>query len=259
MDGCHFKRDNRLLAAMCLYALIFTAPGCGKPETISSGNRSPRLEFDPGLAIPSARELRIPTNSSDFYKLDFMALGDCDLQITLGKYQSSLGRNASDSQRLLLDLEYLRLAPQCIKLKRVLGETALVEFLVGAEKHKRDQLAAGIFNATLASTEFQHFWGKPAANDIQSRQRPQALPALQAINALAARWLAGDYRAINIEFEIHLNEITRGGIPHRANYSRELHQHIVQLEQHLAATLPPRYSTWMEQRRLYFARLEPAL
>ena len=256
MDGNRFRRNSRLLAAAFLCALIFTAPGCGKPETISSGKHPSSLELDLGLAIPSAKELRIPTNRSDFYKLDYRMLGGCDLQITLGKYQSSLGKKASDSQRLLLDLEYLRLAPQCIKLKRKTGETKLAAILAETEKLKRTKLLASIYNATLASTEFQQFWGKLAAYNAPPRQRWQALAALRAINALAGRWNSGDYRASNIVFEIYLSEVAQGGILYDVTPSRETRHIITQLEQQLAAALPKRYKVWRDHRPLYFARLE---
>ncbi|MEM8564649.1 MAG: DUF3080 family protein, partial [Pseudomonadota bacterium] len=69
-------------------------------------------------ALPPARELTIDIKGSDIDVLDFLSLTGCQLQITIGKRNSSLGRLASASQRLLLELEYLQLAPACIDYLR---------------------------------------------------------------------------------------------------------------------------------------------
>ena len=95
------------------------------------------LEHVPKL--PEIGKLKIPLQAANVEALDFLVLKGCALKITLGKYNSSLGRFASDSQRLLLDLEYLRLAPRCVEYQRNQGETELATILEQARTLKREQ------------------------------------------------------------------------------------------------------------------------
>ena len=249
----------KLIAGAYLCAVIFVLPACSKRDAI--GSHQTPAEAKPGIAInlPETRALLVPLTADDFHKIDVMALGGCGLQITLGKYQSSLGRWASDSQRLLLELEYLRLAPQCIYHKHTLGQAELAALLKEIQGVKREQLPRTIYNATLANTEFQQLWRNSAITEKYPVKQRLAIEAILAVNTLTGRWLAGDYRAINIDFEIHLSEIAQGSISHHASYSQELHHQVVQLEQYLAVALPTRYSIWIERRRHNFVRLEQSM
>jgi len=256
MDGNGFPKQVKLIASAYLCALVFALSGCSKPETIYTHGTPAAERTRVAIEFPGIDELRVPLAADGFHKIDFMALGGCELQITLGKYQSSLGRWPSDSQRLLLDLEYLRLAPQCIGHKQKLGQTELATSLEETRKLKRDQLAAAIFNATLANIEFQQLWGRSITLKEQPGQQRLTLLAIQAINELAGLWLSGDHQANNIGFEIHLSEIAKGGIVLPGGYDWELHHHILQLEQKLATVLPPQFLAWQKDRDHYFSGLE---
>jgi hypothetical protein len=156
-----------------------------------------------------ALQLTVPRDSID--ALDFLALRGCALQVTVGKRNSSLGRLAAPSQRLLLELEFLRLAPACSEQLRDEGRDELAATLERAAAGKREQLPARIFNATLGSEEFRSFWRAPAALGRYPEQTSsEPVSALAAIDALAARWLAGDYRADNEAFELLLSTVARG-------------------------------------------------
>jgi hypothetical protein len=160
---------------------------------------------------PRPGTLRITLPGSSLDTLDFLALTGCELQVTIGKRNSSLGRMAAESQRLLLELEYLRLAPDCIAHQRAVGRAALADTLEAAWQDKREQLPARIFNATLAGDEYRRFWRTGTSpGDYPAATGSQVIDALQAINGLARRWLSGDYRADNLEFEIYLGEVAGG-------------------------------------------------
>jgi hypothetical protein len=149
------------------------------------------------------------------------------VQANIGKRQISLGQHAKPSQRLLLELEYLRLAPACISRLRngnvggsssrnTHGKSAgnnpvLADVLEDAWQEKQAQLPALIFNATLGSDEYRAFWLATPAPDDYPRSSPQAVAAaLGAINEQTRRWLSGDYRAHNRNFELLLSEVAGG-------------------------------------------------
>ncbi len=161
--------------------------------------------------IPKTSELRVDLPSANLGTLDFLSLSGCAVQITIGKRNSSLGIMASDSQRLLLELEYLEHAPECIQRMRKLERTELVTILEGAFTLKRQQLPSLIYNATLANTEFRQFWKKPESlREYPAQTSSAVLSALAAIIHHTQRWLGGDYTANNLEFEILLSEIAKG-------------------------------------------------
>ncbi len=160
---------------------------------------------------PRTSQLRIDIAPDKLGALDFLDLRGCELQVTVGKRNSSLGKLARDSQRLLLELEYLRLAPPCVAWLREQGDTTLAEQLEQSWHRKKRQLPAVIFNATLANEEFQQFW-KPnrPAPEYPDNTASTVISALETIDALALQWLSGDYRADNLEFEILLYRVSTG-------------------------------------------------
>jgi hypothetical protein len=171
---------------------------------------SPR-EAPPIAALPAARGLRLDIGGSDIDVLDFLALSGCQLQVTIGRRNSSLGRLARDSQRLLLELEYLQLAPACIAYQREQGELQLAATLEKAWTQKNNQLTALIFNATLGGDEYRQFWKAPARpGNYPANTSSAVINSLQAVNDHARRWLAGDFSADNLAFELLLADITAG-------------------------------------------------
>jgi hypothetical protein len=153
--------------------------------------------------------MEMPASALD--ALDFLALTGCAVQVTIGKRNSSLGRMAAPSQRLLLELEYLRLAPECIAHQRSQDRNTLADTLQGAWVAKRQQLPAVIYNATLAGPEYRQFWrASVTPGDYPAATGSQVISALESINHMARQWLGGDYRADNQAFEIALGEVATG-------------------------------------------------
>jgi len=172
---------------------------------------APAPAGEPVTPMPPPRELHLQTDSSGLDVLDFLSLHGCAVQVTIGKRNSSLGRLARDSQRLLLDLEYLELAPACVAQLRQRGEEALANTLEQAWSTKRRQLPAAIFNATLGGSEYRAFWRVPAnPGDYPATTGSAVIASLEHINRLAGRWLAGDYRADNLAFELLLADVATG-------------------------------------------------
>ncbi len=262
-----------LLAALAALAL----PGCGGDWPGQAlrelpGGISP-APAGTMVALPPPSALRLEPAGDHLDTLDFLALSGCALQATVGKRSSRLGARARDSQRLLLDLEYLRLAPACIDFQRARGDRALATALEQAVELKRRQLPAAIYNATLGSDEYREFWQRPA---LAPAAEPRgagggAGASLQAISNQARRWLAGDWRVDNREFEILLGEVGSGagGALLQASAAgpagaavagcdHPLLLPILELEHQLAAVLPPAYREWRGRRDRYFpAGLSP--
>lgn len=212
-----------LICRLSLSLLALLATGCTRPGPEAAFDTyldrlarpldvtPPRFERAAIARLPRRAELRIDLPNTSLDTLDFLALTGCEVQITIGKRNSSLGRMASASQRLLLDLEYLRLAPACIEHMAGQGNTELANLLREAHRLKRQQLPARIFLATLAGPEFRSFWRPPSAlGDYPATTSSAVITALEAIAADSRRWLAGDYSADNLQFELHLSEVNKG-------------------------------------------------
>lgn len=171
----------------------------------------PDLREPDWLRMPRTSDLTLTMAGSSLDALDFLALSGCAVQVTIGKRNSSLGRIAPPSQRLLLDLEYLQLAPECIAFMEENGDAALAATLTSAWQQKRAQLSARLFNATLASDEFRAFWRKPRElGDYPGDTNSGVITALESITGLARQWHGGDFSADNREFEILLSEVAIG-------------------------------------------------
>lgn len=161
---------------------------------------------------PRTGKLQLDIAGGSLDTLDFMALSGCAVQVTIGKRNNSLGRMARPSQRLLLELEYLRLAPACITYLRTHHKDTLANTLEQSWQRKHHQLPALVFNATLGGEEYRAFWlPTPAPGHYPAVSSSVSVAALAAINQQARRWLAGDYQADNRGFEVLLSEVAGGG------------------------------------------------
>jgi hypothetical protein len=139
---------------------------------------------------PRPAQLRHELPPGKLGTLDFLAISGCEVQVTIGKRNSSLGRMAKESQRLLLDV---------------------ADTLEQAWQLKKQQLPALAFNATLGSQEYRDFWRRRSLEaSYPASTSSSVITALEAVNAMVRRWLSGDYRADNLEFEILLGEIATG-------------------------------------------------
>ncbi len=162
-------------------------------------------------SLPRARDLQLVLASGSIDLLDLLALRGCELSITIGKSNSSLGKLAADSQRLLLELEFLALAPACVDSLAADADAELIATLQAAIASKQRQLPARIWNATLGGPEFRDFWNRPTRlGDYPAATGGEVPVALARLSVLASAWLAGDYRAGKEELEALLGEVRRG-------------------------------------------------
>jgi hypothetical protein len=163
------------------------------------------------LRPPRETSLRIGLEDGVLGGLDFLKLKGCALQTTVARRNSSLGRVAPPSQRLLLDLAFLREAPACIELLREQDRAELAETLDAAATQKRRQLKAAIFNATLGGLEYRDFWRASAPSSAYpANTSSTVITSLEEVNRYVERWLEGNYEARDLDFELALGDIALG-------------------------------------------------
>ena len=118
-------------------------------------NRSQRVD------LPSDLDTDSLAATGSLSLIDFLSLSGCELQANIAKRNTSMGRAASASQRLILDLEFLRLAPACVTLMEEKEEDSVADTLRENIELRRINLPASIFAATLAGPEWRKFWEQP--------------------------------------------------------------------------------------------------
>ncbi len=206
-----------------LACLALLLAGCGEPGPDAKlDNYLTRLSRPLGveaeapqktqqLQAPRAEALRLTFEDSTLDGLDFLKLKGCALQTTVARRNSSLGRVAPPSQRLLLDLAYLRDAPACVETLADRDESKLAAFLERAAQQKREQLPRRIFNATLGGLEYRDFWrGGAPRGSYPEDTNSEVITALELVATSAGRWLGGDFGADDRDFELALGTIAQG-------------------------------------------------
>jgi hypothetical protein len=175
-------------------------------ETALESQAPPRFD----LAPPSP-EKGGPTNNQQIDLIDFLSLTGCSLQVNLGRRNTQLGRTAAPSQRLLLDLEFLDLAPACIDLLESRGDTALAATIRVASDDRKRSLPSAVFDAVLLGAEWRAFWhANPTLGDYPRQTSSVVEHTVTSLTAMTASWLNGDWSADNRAFELLLSDVRTG-------------------------------------------------
>ena len=207
----------------CLILLSLLS-GCSEPNTGPDklSEYLGRLERVTGVSIPEKppfpQSLNLPLEnaptplkSNQIDLIDFLSLSGCELQINLGRRNTQLGRAATSSQQLLLDLEFMRLAPACSALMQERGNLELATTLDRARQDREKALLKSIANAILMGPEWKAFWERPSKLAYYPADTSsQIAVALWQLTALSTKWLTGDWNANNREFELHLSSLRAG-------------------------------------------------
>jgi len=150
----------------------------------------------------------IPIETQSIGLIDLLSVTDCELKVNIARRNTLLAKSASPSQQLLLDLEFLRLAPACIDSLRSSGDDKLAEIIKEARELRGQQLPARIFNAVIAGPEWQALWSAPLSLGNYPEQSSD--DEAQALNALAhriERWLSGNWDSDDERIELTLSEL----------------------------------------------------
>ena len=206
---------------LCLLALI----GCSDPgngpahldEYLTRLSAVTGIELTSGAPyesgrfdLPDEQAPELPA-ASQIDLIDFLSLSGCELQINLGRRNTQLGRTASPSQRLLLDLEFMDLAPECITLLRARGDDELASTLAAVSVEREAQLPDSITRALLSGPEWRLFWERPATLGNYPEDTSSAMTAsLSRLADLTRGWLGGNWQASNREVELLLSDLRAG-------------------------------------------------
>ena len=137
----------------------------GRLSNTLSADKPDRPAIDPPRII-EFEIAPIPIETQSIGLIDLLSVTDCELKVNIARRNTLLAKNASPSQKLLLDLEFLRLAPACIDSLRSSGDDKLAEIIKEARELRDQQLPVRIFNAVIAGPEWQALWSVPLSLKI---------------------------------------------------------------------------------------------
>ena len=153
----------------------------------------------------------IPIEKQSIGLIDLLSVTDCELKVNIARRNTLLAKNASPSQTLLLDLEFLRLAPACIDMLKSSGDAELAEIISEAREQRDQQLPARIFNAVIAGPEWQALWSAPLSlGDYPEQSSDDEAQALNALAHRIERWLSGNWDRDDEMIELVLSELRTG-------------------------------------------------
>ena len=198
--------------------------GCGQSDSglVHLNEYLSRLSTVTGTALESQALPRFdlapplpgkvgPTTNQQIDLIDFLSLTGCSLQVNLGRRNTQLGRTASPSQRLLLDLEFLDLAPACIELLETRGDTELAATIRVASDDRKQALPSAVFNAVLLGAEWRAFWDAYSTLwDYPQQTSSLVEQTVTSLSAMTAPWLNGNWSADNRAFELLLSDVRAG-------------------------------------------------
>lgn len=147
------------------------------------------------LAPPASRPSlgdRYPLAGTRIDLLEFLKLRSCRLQAAIAHRNSSLGKLAQPSQRLLNSVDFLRWVDPCITRMTAQGNMIIAGRLQQAAEQKTGQLPRLLWRAMLGAEEARLFWSRPSSLDSYPENTGVALiGTLEQLHRLASAWLAG--------------------------------------------------------------------
>ena len=163
----HLHLGATLIAGLVLAACVEREIGASKltnyVERLGTAANSNVQDIERSLRVelPADLDTQLVTPTGSLSLIDFLSLSGCEVQANIAKRNTSMGRAASASQRLILDLEFLRLAPNCITLMQEKGEITVADTLRENVDLRRINLPARVFSAILDGPEWHKFWNQP--------------------------------------------------------------------------------------------------
>ena len=188
--------------------------------------------------MPRIGEVRFEPPRAGVDILEFLRLGDCELQQWIAERNSSLGRFAPASQRLIYELNFLRLADICIQALTE-DHPSLAEELNSVREQKHETLPRLIWQSVLAGPEFRDYWRHRHSHWSQLNQ-PEVTGALEYLDSQVSRWLVGNYEVSGPRLESALSTLRTGDGGTLLGGSREVMGSLVQANQMIESRLARR-------------------
>jgi Protein of unknown function (DUF3080) len=205
-------------------------------KTVLKGNDA-LLISNEGIGEGSEIE-DVPESTDTLDLLDFLRLYGCDLQVLVAEANSGLGKFAGGSQRLIYELSFLRLAPDCIAMLESEGRQELAGLLQRTTELKKQNLELFIAKVFLESQELREFWKTSGvAPDYPAGLSIEPLQALIALSNSIDQWLAGNYSEGAAELETMLFNIQMGDGGDLLNAAWRAQLHLSRLNQYLDGVL----------------------
>jgi hypothetical protein len=213
--------DCRRLITILLVGLILSACTADPPEARLQDYEK-RLFRTLGITpidnpipkyarFPAQPTLRKDSPRETIDILDLWSIRECALHGLLAQRNSSLGRVAQPSTRMFYELNFLRLAPECIDTLVQQGKEDLAATLREARSRKEAQLPLVIWQGVLGGGEYQSYWKLPQRlGDYPTANNHASDQALKAIASDVRRWLGKDYRFESAEVEGNLQKLLGG-------------------------------------------------
>jgi hypothetical protein len=158
-------------------------------------------------AFPAKKRLFREVPGSNIDLLDFLRIGDCQLQAVVADKNSSLGKLAVESVVLQQEVSFLAVIDQCLAQ---LDNPDLKTTLQSARDQKLAALDKVLWNAVFAGAEMRQFWSLQSADyphTVESRLQ-YALSTLQQQTAVVLERRFTEFKAQ--EFEAALSVLRSG-------------------------------------------------
>lgn len=151
----------------------------------------------PAVTPPPASE-----NVDTLSIIDFLALSGCELQANIAKRNTTMGRSASPSQQLIFDLEFIRLAPDCIEKLRAEDEGSIADQLATVLTQREGGLVYTIAQAILGGEEWRAFWRAPESlGDYPTSTSGDSAQALWELSQRIKRFLESNWSPADEDLE----------------------------------------------------------
>ena len=143
---------------------------------------------------PVINELPGKEDADTLTLIDFLALSGCKLQANIAKRNTTMGRNASVSQRLIFDLEFIRLAPACIDKLRSDEDHEIADLLEASLVSRTESLVHTLARGVLGGSEWREFWRIPdSLGEYPLQSSGDAAQSLWELSQRVKRFLNGTW------------------------------------------------------------------
>jgi len=133
--------------------------------------------------FPRPRDIKLQPEELNMSLVDFLSMGECELQVLVAERNNALGRVMAPSKNLLYEHHFIRMAESC--RETLLSDSAenagLISQLNEAVRVKQQNKPIVFWNATLANPEFSGLFS-PARPAVTNRTDVESTAsALQTI------------------------------------------------------------------------------